>query len=205
LIHRSGGRRGLEARLSKVCGDGSRLLRGIMRRSLATSLVAVFIVGASVPASAERIRDPDDSRSRLDIAAIKVNYERRSYIILLRMHERWRSSLLRDSVATSLRAYWNEDDDGDSEWVWDFRYVDGELRMYRTSLRSGRSDGYSVATRPNRRTVRAVVRTEIPPPPGGGVSSFTARSRDEHSPRCQSACNDRAPDRGRLRGIHELQ
>jgi hypothetical protein len=162
-------------------------------------MVAILVVALAAPAFAVKASDPADSGLRIDIALIKFVEDPEDVATLtIRAHSAWRCRDLRPAAKTQLK--WLFDGSGNNEFdlVGSFVCRDGVLLF---QLRS--TDGSSqyepiAAKRPNRRTVNVTMPLDLTELDGQHLD-LVAKSRDVSGETCIEDCEDRAPNKGRMR------
>ncbi len=137
------------------------LLSAFMGVLLVASLVAPVLAGPTVSA-----KDPDDTRSRLDIRYVSFERRNDAAVLTIRTAERWRCRLLRDDTSTAqgaaeayddgkaafLQWAFNSDRDNNVDHSGNFHCKDRRLRFD-----INRQDLSYKVRRPNQRTVKVTV------------------------------------------------
>lgn len=172
-----------------------------MRRRLlsVTVMVATLVVALAAPAFAVKESDPADSGLAIDISLIKFVEDPEDVATLtIRAHSAWKCRDLRPAAKTQLK--WLFDGSGNNEFdlVGSFVCRDGALIF---ELRS--TDGSNMyepiaAERPNKRTVNVTMPLDLIELDGEHLD-LVAKSRDVSGETCIEDCEDRAPNKGRMR------
>jgi hypothetical protein len=172
-----------------------------MRKALLLLAATLLITLPVGPAHAVAQADPNDSDGQLDVRAIGGTYNDSTGTLTIKTREGWGCKFLRRGIMTSLKWYFDDKDDGDTDLIGTFVCTTPNKNPTLVFNLHGPDSGNHYESLPtkraNRRTVRVTFPRDLTEIDSKHLSMW-AKSKDGISSGCDDECPDRAPDEGAM-------